>query len=80
MATYPERREDGSVWEIEYDPNTDAILGERMVSGPTGGGGGSNPLEGLYNQIGQSILQTQIQRDMDNAYREAVRQGNKLSL
>ena len=77
MATYPERRADGSVWEIEYNPDTDEILGERMVSGPTGGGGGgSSPLAGLYNQIGQSNLQTQIQRDMDNAYREAVRQGN----
>lgn len=77
MATYPERREDGSVWEIEYDPTTDEIRGERMVSGPTGGGGGGGGgLGDLYNQIGQSNLQTQIQRDMDNAYREAVRQGN----
>lgn len=31
-ATYSEQREDGSIWEISYNPETDAILGEQMVT------------------------------------------------
>lgn len=31
-ATYPERREDGSVWEVTYRPADDSIVSERMVT------------------------------------------------
>lgn len=81
MATYPEQRADGSVWEIEYDPTTDAILGERMISGPTGSG---NPaaqspqnavLESWMAGQAQQQAYSQAMKAADDAYRQAALQG-----
>lgn len=81
MAEYPEQRADGSVWVVEYDPETDAILGERMVSGPTGGGGGVpiNPQTAVLNNWMSSQAQQQAYQQAmsaaDDAYRQAALQG-----
>lgn len=85
MATYPEQRADGSVWEVEYDPSTDAILGERMVSGPTGGGinVSTSPqnavLENWLTGQAQQQAYTQATKAADDAYRQAVLAGQNES-
>ena len=86
MATYPEQRADGSVWEIEYDPSTDAILGEHQVSGPTGGSSGAiqqSPqnavLENWMTGQAQQQAYQQATRAADDAYRQAVLQGQNES-
>ena len=58
-ATYPERRGDGSIWEITYDPETDQVLGESMREPATPNismqGQNQSSFQGALSQMTPSI-------------------------